>query len=203
MQDAVREAIHHSLGEEARSLAELAARIDLEPMVQAIEAISRAQLVVTCASGSSGIAAAKFAHTLCCVEQPAKFMPPSEAIHGGLGCVQSRDVVVMVSRGGRTAELLPIIDVVLDRGAFLIAVTENLESRLAQAASLVLPMHVGSESDPLGLMATSSFVVTLGIFDALIAGLIRATGYTREQFALIHPGGAVGATLNQGVSPSA
>ena len=81
--------------------------------------------VITCASGSSGIAAMKLAHSLCCIEQPAKFMPPSEAIHGGLGCVQPGDAVIMVSRGGKTAELLPIIDVIKKKKAILLRKKEK------------------------------------------------------------------------------
>ena len=124
-------------------------------------------------------------------------MPPCEAVHGGLGGLKKEDVMVMVSRGGKTAELLPIIDVCKKKGATLIAVTENLDSILAQNADIVLPMLVREESDPLGLMATSSFVTTIGIFDAIISALIVECDYTKEQFGLVHPGGAVGALLNK------
>lgn len=185
-----------SMATEAATLKELSLGADLAAMQAAVLRITEAPLTVTCASGSSGFAAAKFAHTLCCVEQSAKFMPPHEAIHGGMGCIKATDVMVMVSRGGKTQELFPIMDVVLAKNAYLIVVTENLGSSLAQSADLVLPMHVDQESDPLGLMASSSFLATVAIFDALIAGIIQHTGYTREQFGLIHPGGAVGELLN-------
>jgi len=185
-----------SLSAEAEVLTALPSHIDLGALNEAVVRLSRASLVVTCASGSSGYAAAKFAHSLCCVERAAKFMPPSDAIHGGMGCIHAGDAVVMLSRGGKTAELLPIVDVVLAKKAYLIVVTENAESQLARAADLVLRMKVARESDPLGLMATSSFLATVAICDALIAGIIQHTGFSREQFALIHPGGAVGELLN-------
>jgi D-arabinose 5-phosphate isomerase GutQ len=124
------------------------------------------------------------------------FMPPCEAVHGGMGGIKREDVMVMVSRGGKTSELLPLVDVVTKKGASLIAITENPDSPLAKAASVVLLMNVGKESDPLGLMATSSYVQTIAIFDALLAALIEETGYTAEQFGLIHPGGAVGEHIN-------
>ena len=152
---------------------------------------------MTCASGSSGIAAKKFAHSLCCIERGAMFMPPCEAVHGGLGGLKREDALVMVSRGGKTAELLPIIDVCRRKGAALIAVTENLDSPLAHNADIVLALHIGRESDKYNFMATSSFVATIALFDALLAALIEETDYTREMFGLIHPGGAVGAMLKK------
>jgi D-arabinose 5-phosphate isomerase GutQ len=124
-------------------------------------------------------------------------MSPAEAIHGGLGCVQPGDVVIMVSRGGKTAELLPIIDVVNKKKATLIALTENVTSPLGLKADILLPMKIALESDPLNLMATASYMATVAIFDALLCALIVETDYTAEQFALIHPGGAVGEKLNQ------
>ena len=124
-------------------------------------------------------------------------MPPSEAVHGGLGGLKKGDVMVMVSRGGKTAELMPIISVCNKKGAILLALTENLNSPLADCADIVIPMKIQRESDSLNIMATSRFIVTVAIFDALLAALIEETGYTLEQFALIHPGGAVGEMLNK------
>lgn len=102
----------------------------------------------------------------------------------------------MVSRGGKTAELLPIIDVCNKKEAILIGVTENLTSPLAEKSQIVIPVKIERESDPLNIMATSSFVVTIAIFDALLSAIMEETGYRIEQFALIHPGGAVGKKLN-------
>ena len=163
---------------------------------EAVEILKTVPRIMTCASGSSGIAAKKFAHSLCCIERGAMFMPPCEAVHGGLGGLKPEDAMVMVSRGGKTAELLPIIDVCKVKGAKLIAVTENLDSPLAKAADVVLKMNPGAESDHDNTMATASYVQTIAIFDALLCALIEETGYTKEQLALIHPGGAVGARLN-------
>ncbi|MGI5867930.1 MAG: SIS domain-containing protein [Kiritimatiellia bacterium] len=168
---------------------------------RAVDVLARVPRIMTCASGTSGIAARKFAHSLCCIERGAMFMPPCEAVHGGLGALKREDALVMVSRGGKTAELLPVIDVCRKRGATLIAVTENLASPLAQAADIVLALRIGRESDKHNVMATSSFIATVALFDALLAALIEETGYTREMFALIHPGGAVGAMFDQEKAP--
>lgn len=185
-----------SVEREREAVENALSRISEEDFSRAVDLLASCPRIMTSASGSSGIAAKKFAHSLCCIERGAMFMPPCEAVHGGMGGIKREDVMVMVSRGGKTSELLPLIDVVTKKGASLIAITENPDSPLAKAASVVLLMNVGKESDPLGLMATSSYVQTIAIFDALLAALIEETGYTAEQFGLIHPGGAVGEHIN-------
>ncbi len=186
-----------SLHIEMNALKSLSEYMDKESFDLALDALASSNKIITCASGTSGIAAKKFAHSLCCIERSAMFMPPCEAVHGGLGALKKEDVMVMVSRGGKTSELLPVIDVCNKKGAVLIVVTENLDSLLGKNADIVLPIKIEKKSDPTGLMATSSFMVTVALFDALLSALIVRTGYTREQFGLIHPGGAVGQLLNK------
>jgi D-arabinose 5-phosphate isomerase GutQ len=191
------DAVGSSLRIQAEALRVLAEQADRGVIVEAARAIAAAPRIITCGSGSTGFAAGKFAHSLCCIEKPAKFMPPAEAVHGGLGAVQSGDVAVIISRGGRTAELQPIIEVVGKKGATLIALTENRESTLAQAADIVIPLVITQESDPLQTMATTSNLVIAALLDAVLAAVMAMTDYTLDQFALIHPGGAVGQRLNQ------
>jgi len=186
-----------SLKIESKAIADIVDYIDQESFGKAVDALSSCQKIITCASGSSGIAAKKFSHSLCCIERNAQFLSPAEAVHGGLGCVKKGDAVVMVSRGGKTAELLPIIDVCNKKEATLIAITENLNSPLAQNAQVVISMKIEKESDKYNMMATSSFIATVAIFDALLVAIMEETAYREEQFALIHPGGAVGERLNQ------
>ena len=185
-----------SLKIESKAISDIIEYLDEESFIKAVEILSSCPKIITCASGTSGIAAKKFAHSLCCIERNAQFLSPAEAVHGGLGCVKKGDAVVMVSRGGKTSELFPIIDVVNKKGAILIGITENLNSPLAEKAQLVVPMKVEKESDILNIMATTSFVVTIAIFDALLSAIMEMTGYKLDQFALIHPGGAVGNQLN-------
>ncbi|MFW5996690.1 MAG: SIS domain-containing protein [Verrucomicrobiota bacterium] len=187
-----------SLHIESKVIADLITGLDYEAFAQGVDILKECPKIITCASGSSGIAARKFAHSLCCIERNAQFLSPAEAVHGGLGCVKKGDAVVMVSRGGKTAELMPIIDVCNKKAATLIGLTENPNSPLAQQAQLIIPLRIDKESDKFNVMATSSFVVTIAIFDALLTALMEETGYTLEQFALIHPGGAVGEALNPG-----
>ncbi len=186
-----------SLAIETKALADILEYMDWEAFGKAVDALANCDRIMTCASGSSGIAAKKFAHSLCCIERGAQFMPPCEAVHGGLGALKKDDVMIMVSRGGKTAELLPIISVCNKKGATLIAVTENMEGTLAKCADIILPLKIERESDKYNYMATASYVATIGIFDALLAALMEETDYKREMFGLIHPGGAVGEMLNK------
>ena len=186
-----------SIAIESKAIADIAGYLDEDSFYEAVKALATAPRITTCASGSSGIAAKKFAHSLCCIERGAQFLSPAEAVHGGMGCMKKGDAVVMVSRGGKTAELLPIIDVCNKKGVTLIGITENLNSILAQKSQIVVPMKIERESDCLNVMATTSYVVTIAIFDAMLNALMAMTDYTLEQFALIHPGGAVGDRLNK------
>lgn len=191
------EAAVASVAIETEAVGSVLSSVDRASFARAVDALASCPRIMTCASGSSGIAARKFSHSLCCIERGAMFMPPSEAVHGGLGGLKREDCLVMVSRGGKTSELLPIIDVCRKKGALLIAVTENTDSPLAQSADILLKLSVAKESDKLGVMATASFMATVALFDALLCALIEETGYTREQFGLIHPGGAVGEMLSR------
>ena len=191
------EMARQSLEIEANAVKDVLDKMDWVAFQKATEALSKCDTIITCASGSSGIAAKKCAHTLCCIERPAQFLPPCEAMHGGLGAVQKGNVVVLVSRGGKTAELLPVLDVSIKKGATVIGVTENMDSPIAKQSDIVLPMHIEKESDKYNMQATSSYIATIALFDALICAVMEETDYKKEQFALIHPGGAVGERLNK------
>ena len=133
---------------------------------------------------------------MCCIERPARFISPAEAVHGASGFLQKGDVILLASRGGKTGELLPSAKSARQRGVSIITVTENLDSPLAKMADVVLKQHVNRETDKYNLQGTTSTTALCVIFHALQAALIEETGYQAGQFALIHPGGAVGERLN-------
>jgi D-arabinose 5-phosphate isomerase GutQ len=187
----------NSIETESSAIAGIAGYLKKGPFMEAVDALCRCGKIITSGCGGSGIAAKKFAHALCCIERDAYFLPPGEALHGGMGCIKKSDAVALLSRGGKTAELLPIASLCNQKKATLIAITENPDSPMAKAAQIVLPMKIERESDPLGIMTTSSFVVAAAIFDALLAAVMVASNYRIEQFAPIHPGGAVGEFLNK------
>jgi D-arabinose 5-phosphate isomerase GutQ len=140
-------------------------------------------------------AARKIAHSLSCVERPALFLSPGDCVHGGLGAVQPDDIVVAISKGGSTREIINILGAVKTKKAFLIGVTENPDSVLAKQSDLLMRVKVDKEPDPFNMLATASTMAVIAVFDAVCIALMEATGYTREQFAVIHPGGAVGDRL--------
>ena len=182
---------------EAESISRMLTCVESEAFAKAVDLLAHTDRVMTCASGTSGIAAKKFAHSLCCIDIGAMFMPPCEAVHGGLGALKKDNVLIMISRGGKTSELLPIMAACAKRQAQLIVITENMDSPLAQAADVVLPLYIDRESDKYNMMATSSFMATVGLCDALLVALMEEMDYQKEQFAPIHPGGAVGKMLNR------
>jgi len=186
-----------SLTIESKAVSCVSEYLETEKFGKAVDVLSTCPKIITCASGSSGIAAKKFAHSLCCVERNAQFLSPAEAIHGGMGCIKKGDAVVIVSCGGKTAELLPVIDVSNKKGAILIGITENLHSPLAEKAQIVVPLKIERESDKYNVMATASFIATVALFDAMLVAVMEETDYQLEQFSLIHPGGAVGERLNR------
>ena len=196
MKEAAFEAARRSIEKEAKTVAELLDYLDKEAFGAAVELLKNAGRVMTSGCGNSGIAAKKFAHCLCCIEKSAAFMPTGEAVHGGMGFIGRGDVLVLVSRGGKTAELLPMAEIARKRGAGIITLTENAASPLAALSDVVLLLKNIEESDPTGLMATSSFLAPVVLFDALLSALIVETGFAGGKFGLIHPGGAVGEKLN-------
>lgn len=169
---------------------------DDEQFSKAVELLSEAPRIGAAGCGHSGIICQHFAHLMCCIERPSRFISPAEAVHGATGFLQNGDVMVFASRGGKTKELLPIVDICKAKGVKIITVTENLESPLALAADVVLKQHVNRETDKWNAQGTTSTTALCMIFHALQAAVIEQTGYRAEQFALIHPGGAVGERLN-------
>ena len=120
---------------------------DKEAFSKAVELLKNAERIGTAGCGHSGIACQHFAHLMCCIERPARFIAPSEAVHGGSGYLQKGDVMLFASRGGKTAELMPILDICKKKGVKVITVTENLDSPLAKEADVVLKQYVNRETD--------------------------------------------------------
>lgn len=182
---------------ESESIRQTGKTIDPAALEKAAELLAAAPRIAATGCGHSGIAARHFAHLMCCVERPARFLSPAEAVHGGLGFLQDGDVLVWASRGGATDELLPIVRIAKERGAFVIGVTEKQASPLAAQSDVVLAIRVTKECDPENCQGTTSFAVTSAVFDALQTAVIIQTGFGQEKFAVIHPGGAVGKRLNK------
>lgn len=182
---------------ESECIKEAADYFDEEAFGKAVELLANAERIGASGCGHSGIMCQHFAHLMCCIELPAKFISPAEAVHGGTGFIRRGDVMLFASRGGKTAELIPILDICKRNGAKIITVTENTESPLAKGADVVLVQHVNRETDKYNCQGTTSTTSLGVIFHVLQTMLIEETNFKNEEFAVIHPGGAVGERLNK------
>ncbi|HNI63147.1 MAG TPA: KpsF/GutQ family sugar-phosphate isomerase, partial [Agitococcus sp.] len=151
--------------------------------------------VVVMGMGKSGHIGNKIAATLASTGTPSFFVHPAEASHGDLGMITAQDVVIAISNSGEAHEILSILPVLKRLHIALISITANGQSSLAQFANISLEIGKSVEACPLGLAPTSSTTATLVLGDALAVALLAARGFTAEDFALSHPGGALGRKL--------
>jgi arabinose-5-phosphate isomerase len=151
--------------------------------------------VVVTGMGKSGHIGGKIAATLASTGTPSFFVHPGEASHGDLGMFTRQDVVIAISNSGETPEVLTILPLFKRMGAPLIAMTGKPASTLAKAADVHLDVSVAQEACPMNLAPTASTTATLAMGDALAVALLEARGFTAEDFALSHPGGALGRRL--------
>ncbi|HEX9024790.1 MAG TPA: KpsF/GutQ family sugar-phosphate isomerase [Geobacteraceae bacterium] len=180
---------------EAEALLALADAINGE-FERAVEMIlaSHGRVVVT-GMGKSGLIGQKIASTMASTGTPAFFLHPAEGIHGDLGMIMKGDVVIALSNSGETEEVLRILPVIKRIGASLIVMAGNPGSTLARSGDVFLDVSVKEEACPLGLAPTASTTATLAMGDALAVALLLKRGFKAEDFALFHPGGALGKKL--------
>jgi arabinose-5-phosphate isomerase len=184
-----------ALATEIRGLVDLEARID-ESFAAACRLCldCRGRLIVT-GMGKSGHVASKTAATLASTGSPAFFMHPAEASHGDMGMITRDDVVIALSNSGETPEVITLVPAITRLGVPLIAFTGNPQSTLARGARVHLDVGVAAEACPLNLAPTASTTTALAMGDALAVALLEARGFTAEDFARSHPGGALGRRL--------
>jgi arabinose-5-phosphate isomerase len=180
---------------EADAVAALAAQIN-ESFVDACRLMFNCKgRVVVIGMGKSGHIAGKIAATLASTGTPAFFVHPGEASHGDLGMITKHDVVLALSNSGETEEIVKILPIIKRLDVPLIAMTGNPKSTLASFATTHINVAVEQEACPLGLAPTSSTTAALVMGDAFAVSLLEARGFTRDDFALSHPGGKLGKQL--------
>ena len=183
------------LREEAGALLTLAERLD-QSFVEAVERIAATTgRVIVSGVGKSGIVGRKIAATLTSTGTPAIFLHPVEGMHGDLGIVSRDDVAILISRSGETSELTGLLEYLLRVGVPVLALTGRADSPLGRNALLVLDCSVESEACPMGLAPTTSTTAALAMGDALAVALLQRKGFREEDFAHLHPGGALGRKL--------
>jgi arabinose-5-phosphate isomerase len=183
------------LATEAEAVAALEHRLG-EPFAEACRLILRCEgRVVVTGMGKSGHVGSKIAATLASTGTPSFFLHPAEAIHGDIGMITTKDVVLALSNSGETDELLTILPVIKRLDVPLIALTGKAGSTLARYATVTLDVSVPAEACPLNLAPTASTTATLAMGDALAVAVLEARGFTEEDFARSHPGGSLGRRL--------
>lgn len=181
---------------EARAIEKLESEIRLPSFVEACKLMlnCKGRVVVT-GMGKSGHIAGKIAATLASTGTPAFFVHPGEASHGDLGMITATDVVLALSNSGETGEIVTILPLIKRLKVPLITMTGNPQSTLSRAATANINVSVEKEACPLGLAPTASTTAALAMGDALAVALLETRGFTREDFARSHPGGALGRRL--------
>jgi arabinose-5-phosphate isomerase len=184
------------LRSEAQALQTAADRLDGERFERAVQLVRECTgKVLTTGAGTSGIIARKIAATLTSTGTPSIFLHPADALHGGLGAVETGDVVLAISNSGETGELLIILPYLRSRHISLVAILGNLDSTLARAADVALDATADAEVGPLQLAPTTSSTLALAVGDALAMGVLAGTSFDHEGFARNHPSGRLGRRL--------
>ncbi|MCH7401081.1 SIS domain-containing protein [Belliella kenyensis] len=188
------------LQKESEALQNLINYID-DDFVACVEAIlaSSGRVVIT-GIGKSAIVANKIVATLNSTGTPALFMHAADAIHGDLGMIQQNDFVICISKSGNTPEIRVLVPLLKRLGSKLIALVSNINSYLAEQADYILNATIAEEACPNNLAPTTSTTVHMALGDALAICLLEARGFTSEDFAKYHPGGALGKQLYLTVS---
>ena len=180
---------------ERDALTDIANRID-ESFARAVELMrDTTGRVIVAGVGKSGLIGRKIAATLTSTGTPASFLHPADSVHGDLGIVGRNDVAILISKSGESDELLALVEHLKRLGVRLIALTGDRKSGLARHADVALDASVSEEACPHDLAPTTSTTVALAIGDALAVALLEEKGFKREDFARLHPGGAIGRRL--------
>lgn len=185
---------------EREAIAAAEARLD-DSFARAVLLIAASRgRVIVAGVGKSGLIGRKIAATLTSTGTPASFLHPVESVHGDLGIVGPDDVAIMLSKSGETAEMMPLLQELKRLGVGVIAITGERRSTLARAADAVLDSAVAEEACPHDLAPTTSTTAALALGDALAVALLEHKGFRREDFARLHPGGALGRKLHTTVA---
>ncbi len=185
---------------ETEALAEAERRIG-EDFARAVESIARSEgRVIVSGVGKSGLIGRKIAATLTSTGTPSSFLHPADSVHGDLGIVGESDVAILISKSGESAEVVSLLDHLKRLGVCTIALTSNTKSTLARHSDVTLDAWVREEACPHDLAPTTSTTVALALGDALAIALLEEKGFDADDFARLHPGGAIGKRLLTKVS---
>jgi arabinose-5-phosphate isomerase len=183
------------LGIEARAVQALVQRLD-GGFTQAVDLLYRCKgKVVVSGMGKSGLIGQKIAATMASTGTPSFFLHPAEGLHGDLGMLARRDVLIAISNSGETQEILQLLPFMERMGIPVVAIVGRMSSTLAKNSTVALDVSVAEEACPMGLAPTASTTATLAMGDALAVALLEKRGFKEQDFAQFHPGGTLGRRL--------
>ncbi|RJP61408.1 MAG: KpsF/GutQ family sugar-phosphate isomerase [Ignavibacteriales bacterium] len=185
---------------EAEAVLNLESSIN-EEFAKAVKIISESKgRVIITGMGKSGLVARKIVATLNSTGTASVYLHPTDALHGDLGMVRAEDVVILISKSGNTEEIANLVPLLKRLNPVLIGMVGNKDSKVGRECDIVLNTSVKEEACPYDLAPTSSSTATLVMGDALAIALIEQKGFTKEDFALLHPGGSLGKRLSLKIS---
>jgi len=183
------------LGIEARAVQALVQRLD-GGFTQAVDLLYQCKgKVVVSGMGKSGLIGQKIAATMASTGTPSFFLHPAEGLHGDLGMLARRDVLIAISNSGETQEILQLLPFMERMGIPVVAIVGRMSSTLAKNSTVALDVSVAEEACPMGLAPTASTTATLAMGDALAVALLEKRGFKEQDFAQFHPGGTLGRRL--------
>ncbi len=180
---------------ESASIAEAVNKLDLN-FAKAVNAVlSHKGKLLVCGVGKSGLVGQKIAATLSSTGTPAVFMHACDAVHGDLGVYEPGDPTLLISNSGATVECLRLIPILKKFNSTIIALIGNLDSPMGRESDIILDASSMGEADPLGIVPTNSTTLAMAMGDALACALMKARGFSKEDFAKFHPAGQLGRNL--------
>jgi arabinose-5-phosphate isomerase len=183
---------------ESRAVAALKNTVDEEAFCEAVELLAntKGHIIVT-GCGTSGAAANKIAQVFNCIDRAALYLNPADAPHGDYGVIREGDVVVIITKGGKTREMTELIPVAKMRGAIVLCVTENADSAVYRDSDYRLLLNTGPEACPYQCLSTTSVTAVFALFDAIAIAVMLYNGIDQNYFKIVHPGGGIGEMLKE------
>lgn len=186
---------------EAGNLYKMAEEVDYDIMYRIADVLAfvkkKGKKVIVAGCGTAGMAGKRISHTLSVCEIPSFFLSPADSVHGGMGAMQNGDVLILLSKSGNTEEILHYLPAAKAKGLTVIGVTQDEDSKLAGASDLLLLIRTEREPDKWGIISSASTLAFISAFDAIAFWVMEQTGYTKEEFYMIHTGGGVGDILRE------
>ena len=183
---------------EAKAVAALKDTVDEKAFCDAVELLAGTSgHIITTGCGTSGAAASKIAQVFNCIDRAAMYLNPADAPHGDYGVIRPGDVVIIITKGGRTQEMTQLIPVAKMRGATVLCVTENADSEVYRNSDYRLLLNTGLEACPYQCLSTTSVTAVFALFDAISIAIMLHNGIDQDYFKLVHPGGGVGEMLKE------